>query len=108
MTALVRAQTGDRDAAVGDLTKWVGDAARDIYARYSALDALFQLEEFNQVKSLGLAVFDAAAEQAKWGLADSIAHLLGHLVQKVGADAAYMREVRTRLDRAHSHTGGHH
>jgi len=108
MTALVRAQTGEREAAVADLTTWTGDAARDVYARYSSLDALFQLEEFEKVKSFGLAVFDAAAEQAKWGLADSIAHLLGHLVQKVGADAAYMREVRNRLDRAHAHTGGHH
>ena len=52
--------------------------------------------------------FDEAATQAKWGLADSIAHLLGHLVQKAGADANYIREVRNRLDRAHAHTGGHH
>lgn len=108
MTALVRAQTGEREAAVGDLKTWTADAARDVFARYSALDALFQLEEFEAVKSLGLAVFDAAAEQKKWGLADSIAHLLGHLLQKVGGDAAYMREVRTRLDRAHQHTGGPH
>lgn len=108
MVALVRAQSGEREAAVADLSKWAADAARDVFARYSALDALFQLEEFAAVKPLGLQVFDAAAEQQKWGLADSIAHLLGHLVQKVGADQAYAREVRNRLDRAHAHTGGHH
>lgn len=108
MVALVRAQSGEREAAVADLKAWAGDAARDVFARYSALDALFQLEEFEPVKALGLQIFDAAAEQKKWGLADSIAHLLGHLVQKVGADGAYTREVRSRLDRAHTHTGGHH
>lgn len=108
MTALVRAASGERDAAVADLTAWAQDAGRDVYARYSALDALFQLEAHDAVKALGLAVFDAAAEQEKWGLADTVAHLLGHLVQKVGADAGYAREVRSRLDRAHAHGGGHH
>lgn len=108
MTALVRAHTGEREAAVGDLKKWTEDTGRDVFARYSALDALFQLEEFESAKTLGLAVFDEAAKEQKWGLADSIAHLLGHIVQKVGGDQAYMREVRNRLDRAHQHTGGHH
>jgi hypothetical protein len=108
MTALVRAQTGEREAAVADLKKWAEDGARDVFARYSALDALFQLEEFELCKGLGITVFDEAAKQEKWGLADSIAHLLGHIVQKVGGDTAFMREVRNRLDRAHAHTGGHH
>jgi hypothetical protein len=108
MTALVRAQTGEREGAVADLKKWAEESGRDVFARYSALDALFQLEEFELSKSLGLVVFDEAAKEAKWGLADSIAHLLGHIVQKVGGDAAYVREVRSRLDRAHAHTGGHH
>jgi hypothetical protein len=108
MVAIVRAQSGERDAAVADLSTWAAEVGRDIFARYSALDALYQLEAFQPCKDLGLAVFDEAAAQAKWGLADSIAHLLGHLVQKVGADQAYVREVRSRLDRAHQHTGGHH
>lgn len=93
---------------MADLKKWAEDATRDVFARYSALDALFQLEEFEHAKSLGIAVFDEAAKEAKWGLADSIAHLLGHIVQKIGGDAAFVREVRNRLDRAHQHTGGHH
>lgn len=108
MVAIVRAQTGEREAAVADLKTWAAEAGRDVFARYSALDALFQLEEWQLCKDLGLPVFDEAASQAKWGLADSVAHLLGHLVQKIGADAAYVREVRNRLDRAHAHTGGHH
>lgn len=108
MTALVRAQSGEREGAVADLKKWAEDTSRDIFARYSALDALFQLEEFEAAKPLGITVFDEAAKQEKWGLADSIAHLLGHIVQKAGGDNAFMREVRNRLDRAHAHTGGHH
>ncbi|MFO0597282.1 MAG: hypothetical protein U0228_18355 [Myxococcaceae bacterium] len=108
MTAVVRAYSGEKEAAVADLAKWSADAARDVYARYSAIDALVQLEEFETVKKLGIDVFDAAAEKKQWGLADSIAHLLGHLVQKGDSDAAYIRAVRDRLDRAHQHTGGHH
>ncbi|PZR08859.1 MAG: hypothetical protein DI536_23485 [Archangium gephyra] len=108
MTAIVRAHSGEREAAVGDLSKWAGEAGRDVYQRYSALDALFQLEELEKVKTLGLGVFDAAAEDKKWGLADSIAHLLGHLVQKAGGEPEFVRAVRERLDRAHAHTGGHH
>lgn len=108
MTALVRAHSGEREAAVADLVKWAGEAGREVYARYSALDALLQLDEAEHVKALGLAVFDAAAEAKSWGLADSIAHMLGHLVQRGGADPGFVREVRARLDRAHQHTGGHH
>ncbi|MDP3157459.1 MAG: hypothetical protein Q8N23_32625 [Archangium sp.] len=108
MTALVRAQTGEREGAVADLKKWAEDTTRDVFARYAALDALFQLEEFEAAKPLGIAVFDEAARQEKWGLADSIAHLLSHIAQKAGADVTYLREVRARLDRAHAHTGGHH
>lgn len=108
MTALVRAQSGERTEAVADLKKWADDSARDVFARYSALDALFQLEEFELTKALGITVFDEAAKEQKWGLADSVAHLLSHVVQKVGGDASFVREVRSRLDRAHAHTGGHH
>jgi hypothetical protein len=108
MTAVVRAHTGEKEAAVADLVKWTSDASRDVFARYSALDSLVQLEEFEHVKKLGLDVFDAAAEKQSWQLADSIAHLLGHLVQRGDVDPQYIREVRTRLDRAHAHTGGHH
>ena len=61
MTALVRAQSGEREGAVADLKKWAEDTARDVFARYSALDALFQLEEFEVAKSLGIDVYDAAA-----------------------------------------------
>lgn len=108
VTALVRAASGEREAAVADLSTRVVDAGKDVYARYSALDALFTLDEHDLTKVHGLAVFDAAAQQQKWGLADSVAHLLGHVVQKVGGDAAYVAEVQRRLELAHHHGGGHH
>ena len=87
---------------------WAQEASRDVFARHSALDGLYQLEEFEAAKVLGLGVFDEAAEQGKWGLADSVAHLLGHLVQKIGGDGEFRAQVRSRLERAHAHTGGHH
>lgn len=108
VTALVRAASGEREAAVVDLSARVVDAAKDVYARYSALDALFSIDEFDLVKVHGLAVFDAAAAEQKWGLADTVAHLLGHVVQKAGGDGAYVREVQRRLELAHHHGGGHH
>jgi len=76
MTALVRAQSGEREGAVADLKKWGEDTTRNVFARNSALDALFELEEFEAVKPLGIALFDTAAQEENWGLADSIAHLL--------------------------------
>lgn len=108
VTALVRASSGEREAAVVELAARVSDASKDVYARYSALDALFTLDELDLAKVHGLGVFDAAAAAQKWGLADTIAHLLGHLVQKAGGDAQYVREVERRLELAHHHGGGHH
>ena len=108
MSALVRAHCGEREAAVADLKAWAQEASRDVFARHSALDGLYQLEEFEAANVLGLGVFDEAAEQGKWGLADSVAHLLGHLVQKIGGDGEFRAQVRSRLERANAHTGGHH
>lgn len=108
MTAVVRAHTGEREAAVADLTTWAADKTRDVFARYSALDSLYQLEAYEGIKAHGLVVFDEAAAQGKWGLADAVAHLLGHLTQKTEVDGTFVRDVRARLDRAHAHTGGHH
>jgi hypothetical protein len=90
------------------LANWAKDGGRDVFARYSALDALYQLEAYEGIRANGLAIFDEAAAKGKWGLADAVAHLLGHLTQKTEVDATFVREVRTRLDRAHAHTGHHH
>jgi hypothetical protein len=106
--ALVRAALGERDAALAELTTWAGDAARDAFKRYSALDALYQLEAWDAVKTTGLAVFDAAATEERWALADSIAHLLAHMVKSSGAEPGFAKQVEQRLELAHHHSGGHH
>lgn len=108
VTALVRAASGERDAAVADLTAWAGEATRDVFARYSALDSLYQLAAWDAVKVHGLTVFDASAAQEKWALADSIAHLLAHMSQQLPADPALHQEIEARLELAHRATGGHH
>lgn len=108
VTAVVRALTGEREAAVADLSTWAGDAARDVYARYYALDALYQLDAFDGIKAHGFAVFDAAAADKKWSLADTIAHMLATMVRKVETSADFIQQVNARLERAHAQTGGHH
>ena len=43
-TAVVRAASGEREAAVAELRGWVSEDARDVFARYHAFDALCQVE----------------------------------------------------------------
>ena len=107
-TAVVRATLGERAPAVASLRDWATEASRDVFARYHALDALFQLEAWDEVKVAGLSVFDAAAAGEKWHLADSAAHLLGHLVDTTEVDIPFAQEVEKRLSLAHEKTGGHH
>jgi hypothetical protein len=107
-TALVRAVTGERDAAVADLTSWVADGARDLFARFAALDTLYQLEAWASVKAHGLAVFDDAAQAEKWAVGDAVAHVLAHAVESTDSEPSFMREVERRLELAHAKTGGHH
>ncbi len=106
--ALVRAETGEREAAITELDAWAADTSREVFKRYSALDALYQLQAWGGIKAAGLSVFDVAAAQEKWTLADSVAHLLAHMVQASGADKTYAQQVEQRLELAHRHSGGHH
>jgi hypothetical protein len=106
-TAVVRSELGEHEQAVADLTAWAGDTARDVFARYAAIDALFQLESWEGIKAQGLSVFDLAAEQAKWTPADSTAHLLAQACEVTEVTPAFAAEVERRLERAHAATGGH-
>jgi hypothetical protein len=106
-TAVVRATLGEREAVVAELGAQAGDTARDLFARYAAVDALYQLESWAGIKDHGLALFDLAAEQGKWTLADSTAHLLARVTDELSVDAAYLAEVEKRLEKAHAMTGGH-
>lgn len=108
VTAIVRAAAGEREPVIAELAGWAAEPERDLFARYSALDALYQLDAWEAVKAHGLTVFDAAAAKEQWTLADSIAHLLAHMTQQLEADPALMHEVESRLELAHAHSGGHH
>ncbi len=108
VTALVEAATGDRAAAVAKLQGRAGDGAVDLFARYAALDSLYQLEADDACAATGLGIFDEAAKTEHWTLADTIAHLLANVVQRSKAsDQAFTAEVVARLSRAHDATGGH-
>lgn len=107
-TAVVQASLGEREPAVSNLKQWAEESGRDVFARYHALDALYQIDAWAEVKAAGLGVFDAAAAAGKWHLADSAAHLLGHLVDETDVDLAFAQEVERRLALAHEKTGGHH
>jgi hypothetical protein len=106
--AVVRSHSGERMQAVADLKGWASEEAREVYSRYSALDALYMVEGFAEIKDVGLAVFDAAAAQEEWSLADSIAHLLAHVSKRFLSDRPFSKAVAERLALAHQHTGGHH
>ena len=108
VTGLVRAVTDDREAALKDLVTLASDPSRDVYARHSGIDALFQAEGWAELKRTGLALFDACAEQKQWPVADSVAHMLASALQKSGnTDKAYGEEVLKRFTLAHQHVGGH-
>ncbi len=108
VTALVRAVTDDRDAAVKELVALGSDTSRDLFARHAAVDALYQAEAWDALKPLGLKLFDACAEKKQWPVADSIAHMLASAMQKSGAsDKVYAEEVMKRFTLAHQHVGGH-
>lgn len=106
VVALVRAESGEREAALADVESWAMEATRDVYARASALDALYALGAREAARGCGLAVFDAAAAAGKWGLADSVGHLLAQVAD--GADAGFRAEAQRRLVLAHARGGGHH
>jgi len=108
VTGLVRAVTDDRDAALKDLAALAADPSKDVFARHSGLDALFQAEGWAELKRTGLPLFDECADQKQWPAADSIAHMLASAMKKSGStDSAYNDEVLKRFTLAHQHVGGH-
>jgi len=107
-TAVVRAALGEQAPVLAELRAAAEDTGRDVFARYHALDALDQLDGWEETKAVGLGVFDAAAAAGEWRLADSAAHLLGHVVDAHDVEIAFAREVEQRLELAHRQTGGKH
>jgi hypothetical protein len=110
-TALLEARRGAREAGVSKLVELVVAAeGRTIFTRYWALDALTQLEAFSELKVHGLALFDAAAQESRWPLADSIIHLVAHALEQsptLKSDGVFVSEVAKRFEEAHRRVGHH-
>lgn len=111
VTALLEAQGGARDAGIAKLSDLVVPAAdRTIFTRYWALDALSQLGALDALKANGLALFDDAAKENRWPLADSVIHLLARHLETsptLKADPAFVEGVISRFEEAHRRVGHH-
>lgn len=111
VTALLEAEAGARDAGIEKLRGLVSAAdGRSIFTRYWALDALSQLDADDALKAHGLGLFDDAAQENRWPLADSIIHLMARLLERsatLKADAAFTSEVVARFEEAHRRVGHH-
>lgn len=111
VTALLEAQAGARDAGLAKLTALVTPAdGRTIFTRYWAMDALAELDAHDALKAHGPALFDDAAKQNQWPLADSVVHLLARLLERsptLKADAAFVEAVASRFEEAHRRIGHH-
>ncbi len=106
LVPLVRGLTGERDAAVAELSPRAQDASRTPFSRLVALQVLAQLDAFEPIRQHGFAVFDAAADGKSWDIAHRVAHVLVAVIDKGLGDAAFQEGLRTRLDRVHEHV--HH
>lgn len=106
LVPLVRGLTGERDAAVAEVTPRAQDAALTPFARLVALQVLAQLGAFEAIRQHGFSVFDAAADAESWEIAHRVAHVLVAVLDTGLGDAAFQEGLRTRLDRVHEHV--HH
>jgi hypothetical protein len=104
VTGLVRALTGERDVVLKELEAKVSSG--DLFARVSAIDALYQADGDAVIKAHGCKLFDDAAAENKWGLADTVAHLLANVVRRT-SDNAFADEVLPRFNKAHEMVGHH-
>lgn len=111
VTALLEAQAGARAEGISKLTALAGGAPdRSIFTRYWALDALSQLEAIDALKANGLTLFDDAAKENRWPLADTVIHLLARHLEgspTLKADPAFVEGVISRFEEAHRRVGHH-
>ncbi len=111
VTALLEAEGPSRDAGIAKLSELARPAeGRTIFSRYWAFDALAQVEAIDAVKAHGPGLFDDAAKENRWPLADSIAHLLARLLENsptLKADPSFVEAVVSRFEEAHRRVGHH-
>lgn len=111
VTALLEAQAGAKESGVAKLAALVSSQPdRTIFTRYWALDALSQLDAIEPIKAHGLALFDDAAKENRWPLADSVIHLMARQLEQsptLKADPAFVEGVVSRFEEAHRRVGHH-
>lgn len=111
VTALLEAQAGAKESGVAKLAGLVSaQPERTIFTRYWALDALAQLDAFEPIKAHGLQLFDDAAKENRWPLADSVIHLMARQLEQsptLKADPAFVEGVVSRFEEAHRRVGHH-
>jgi hypothetical protein len=111
VSALLEAHGGARDAGVEKLSALAARAeGRSIFTRYWALDALFQLDAEAVIKAHGLALFDDAAQEKRWPLADTVIHLVAKTMERsstLQADPVFVEAVVARFEEAHRQVGHH-
>ncbi len=111
VTALLEAQAGASTEGIAKLAALVTAATdRTIFTRYWALDALSQLEALEPLKQHGLSLFDDAAKENRWPLADSVIHLMARHMERsptLKSDPVFVEGVVSRFEEAHKRVGHH-
>ncbi len=111
VTALLEAQAGASTEGIAKLAALVTPATdRTIFTRYWALDALSQLEALEPLKQHGLSLFDDAAKENRWPLADSVIHLMARHMERsptLKSDPSFVEGVVSRFEEAHKRVGHH-
>jgi len=111
VTALLEAQAGASTEGIEKLAALVTPATdRTIFTRYWALDALSQLEALEPLKQHGLGLFDDAAKENRWPLADSVIHLMARHMERsptLKGDPVFVEAVISRFEEAHKRVGHH-
>ncbi len=96
-TALVKAARGDQYGALVDLRLIAGDSKRDDFTRLTAIDGLFQFDQFDDAKNSLLELMERAEKERDVELASELVERLAHLL-KVDPKRVDRAELRTRVE----------
>lgn len=108
-TAVVKAVSGKRDEAVGELEKIAGDSARNGYGRLSAVDALIHLGS-DKARGFAEQLLEDAEKSADHHLALGVLGRVAHILDKT-QDIPGMRALEERakkISAAHDEAHPHH
>lgn len=95
--ALVKAGKGELDGAVAELNAMASDEARDPFNRLAAVDALIDLERFDDARQVTLALIDRAEREKNLELGTEVVERLTKLL-KANPKMKDRDEVRKRVE----------